>query len=77
MIVFRYLVVYQAMLQEHLTSDSTCILKADPGKLDIKRREPGILFISLPIVSLLKLAIMTVFLCRFSVIDKKRNVITT
>ena len=23
---------------------------AEPGKLDIKRREPGILFISLPIV---------------------------
>ena len=23
-------------------------LKAEPGKLDIKRREPGILFISLP-----------------------------
>ena len=33
--------------------------KAEPGKLDIKRREPGILFISLPIVSLFKLAIMT------------------
>ena len=30
--------------------DSTCVLKAEPGKLDIKRREPGILFISLPIV---------------------------
>ena len=28
------------------------------GKLDIKRRKPGILFISLPIVSLFKLAIM-------------------
>ena len=40
-------------------SDSTCILKAEPGKLDIKRRKPGILFIRLPIVSLLKLAIMT------------------
>ena len=38
---------------------STSILKALPGKLDIKRREPGILFISLPIVSLYKLAIMT------------------
>ena len=33
-----------------LPSDSTCVLKAEPGKLDIKRREPGILFISLPIV---------------------------
>ena len=35
-----------------LPSDSTCVLKAEPGKLDIKRREPGILFISLPIVEL-------------------------
>ena len=40
-----------------LPSDSTCVLKAEPGKLDIKRREPGILFISLPIVSPFKLAI--------------------
>ena len=30
-----------------------------PGKLDIKRREPGILFISLQVVLLFKLAIMT------------------
>ena len=30
-----------------LQRDSTCILDAEPGKLDIKRREPGILFISL------------------------------
>ena len=35
-----------------LPSDLTCVLKAAPGKLDIKRREPGILFISLPIFSL-------------------------
>ena len=28
--------------------------KAEPGKLDINRREPGILFISLTIVSLAK-----------------------
>ena len=42
-----------------LPSDSTSVLKALPGKLDIKRREPGILFISLPIVLLFKLAIMT------------------
>ena len=33
-----------------LPSDSTCVLQAEPGKLDIKRCEPGILFISLPIV---------------------------
>ena len=44
-----------------LPSDSTCVLKAEPGKLDIKRREPGIQFISFPIVSLFKLAIMTSF----------------
>ena len=42
-----------------LPSDSTCVLKAESGKLDIKRRESGILFISLPIVSLFKLVIMT------------------
>ena len=41
-----------------LRSDSTCVLKAKPGKLDIKRSEPGILFISLPIVSVFKLAIL-------------------
>ena len=31
-----------------LLRDSTCVLKAKPGKLDIKRCKPGILFISLP-----------------------------
>ena len=35
------------------------VLKAEPGNLDIKRRKSGILFISLSIVSLVKLAIMT------------------
>ena len=49
------------MTSRGLLRDSTCILKAEPGKLDIKRSEPGILFISLPIVSLFKLAIMTYF----------------
>ena len=50
--------VYQARLWEclltwlSLPSDSTCVLKAEPGKTDIKRRTPCILFISLPIVSL-------------------------
>ena len=59
--------VYQAMLWERfltsrgLSSDSTCILKAKPGKIDIKRREPSILFISLQANSLFKLAIMTYF----------------
>ena len=42
-----------------LTSDSTCVLKDKHGKLDVKIREPGILFISLPIVSPFKLANMT------------------
>ena len=27
-----------------LPSDSACVLKAEPGKLDINRREPGILY---------------------------------
>ena len=40
-------------------SDSTCVLKAKPGKLDTKRRKPGILFISLTIVLILNLALMT------------------
>ena len=44
-----------------MPDDSTCVLKAEPGKLDIKKHEPGVLFISLPIVSLFKLAIMTYF----------------
>ena len=38
-----------------LPSDSSCFLIAKPGKLDIKRCKPGILFISL----LFKLEIMT------------------
>ena len=46
--------VYQARLWERLlTSRSlpsypTSVLEAEPGKLDIKRCQPGILFISLP-----------------------------
>ena len=39
-----------------LPLDLTCILDAEPGKLDIKRREPGILFISLQVGSISKLA---------------------
>ena len=42
-----------------MPSDSACVLKAEPGKLDTKRLEPGILIISLTIVSLFELAIMT------------------
>ena len=36
-------------------SISTCVLKAEPGKLDINRREPGIQFVSLQVVSHVKL----------------------
>ena len=39
--------------------DSTNVLKTLPGKFDSKKRGPGILFISLPIGSFFKLAIMT------------------
>ena len=59
MSVFLYQ-VYQARLRESLLtsrglpSDSTFVLKGEPGKLDIKRRQSGILFIS----SRFKLAIM-------------------
>ena len=47
------------LVSRGLPSDSTCILKAEPGKLDIKICEPGILFISLQADLLLKLAIVT------------------
>ena len=63
MSVFWYQ-VYQARLREclltlrGLLSNSTCILKAEPGKLDLKRCEPGILFISLQAESLFKLAVI-------------------
>ena len=39
------------LTSQGLPSDSTCLLKAESGKLDIKRCEPGILFISIPTVS--------------------------
>ena len=42
-----------------LRADSTCVLKAELGTLDIKRRKSGIIIISLPIGSLFKLAFMT------------------
>ena len=48
------LIVYQVRLRERwltsrgLPSHSTCVLEAKSSKLDIKRGEPGILFISLP-----------------------------
>ena len=42
-----------------LPSNLACFLEAESGKLDIKRRKPGTLFISLEVGSLFKLAIMT------------------
>ena len=38
-----------------LPRDLSCVFNDEPGKLDIKGREPGILFISLQIGSLFKL----------------------
>ena len=35
-----------------LPSDSTCVLKAEPGKHDFKKHSPSILFISLQVDSL-------------------------
>ena len=57
------------MLVESLSKprDSTCVLEALPGKLYIKRREPGILFISLQVGSFFKLAIMPNNLINFRV----------
>ena len=37
----------QGLESEALPSDSTCFLEAQPGKLDLKRCEPGILFLGL------------------------------
>ena len=54
-----------------LPSDSTCVLKAEPGKLDIKRREPGILFISLiyPLLNTLQTSDYDVFFFIFVLIQ--------
>ena len=58
-----------------LLSDSTCILEAEPGKLDIKRREPGILFINLQAdshrstVQMRDYDVTIIFFCQFNVID--------
>ena len=52
------MLVDTAMLAERLIIQHA-FLEAEPGKLDIKRREPGILFISLQIDSLFKLVILT------------------
>ena len=56
-----------------LPSDSTCILEAEPGKLDMERREPGILFTSLQAdsrtVQTRDYDVIIIFLCQFNVID--------
>ena len=36
--------------REALPSDYTRVIEAEPDKLDIKRRDPGILFISYPLI---------------------------
>ena len=57
------------MTSKGLPSDSKCVLKAEPGKLDIKRREPGILFILFNVYKLRAIMTYLYFLCRFNVID--------
>ena len=42
-----------------LPNDLTFILEAEPDSIDIKRHEPGFLFICLQVGSLFKLAIIT------------------
>ena len=37
--------IFLPLRRHFVTCDSTCVLKAEPSKLDIKRRENGILFI--------------------------------
>ena len=49
--------VYQARLLERLLNREACVLEAELCKLEIKRRIPGILFISLQVGSLFKPAI--------------------
>ena len=65
-----------------LDKRSTCVLKAQPGKLVIKRRKTSVLFISLLVGSLCKLAVLTVFLLLCHSVSlatslKKCHVITT
>ena len=57
----------------------TCFLEADPGKLDIKRREPSILFNSLQNDTLFKLAIIDIRVDSMSLTTsfKKCNVMMT
>ena len=55
-----------------LPSDSTCVLKAEPRKLDFKRREPGILFISLlGLARLIEISVNRSIYKRKTIIDMK------
>ena len=73
MTVFRYQ-VYQARLRERLLTsgdlpgDSTCILEAEPGKFDNKRRELVFFLSAYQVDSLFEYDVIIDFLCRFSVI---------
>ena len=44
-----------------LPSDLTCVLKAEPGKFDIKRREPGILLSVYKLLAIMTLGIIIEF----------------
>ena len=50
-----------------LPNDLTRILEVEPGKLDIKRRQYGILFISLQVGTLFKEVIMTYLIIDYRV----------
>ena len=50
------------LVESRVPSESTCLLEAKPGKLDIKRHDSDILFISLQVGSLFKLAIIDVII---------------
>ena len=52
---------------EALPRDLTCVLEAEPGKLDIKRRKPGILFNQ--VTSWFNCKLYYRLSCRFNVID--------
>ena len=65
---------FEALIESRgLSSDSTCVLEAESCKLDIKRRELGILFIRLPICSLLKIAIIMLLLLSSSFQRHRRH----
>ena len=55
--------IYHTRLRERLLNRQSAArfnmhYKAEPGKLDMKRQEPGLLYISLPAGSLFKLTVM-------------------